>query len=153
MTMSELIWLIVIDIAVVIAIAVTVGVLAPRLSHRRLQHDRFLLRTWSWETPQRYRAWHVPWLAAHLPELGSVFGGTSKSTIPGTNRDALLGYLREVRRAEIVHWVSFWSWIALVWFNPWWLTLVFAVIVMGGNTPFLMILRFNKLRLQRLINQ
>ena len=151
MAMSAVIVLIAIDIAVVAGISILVGLLAPRLSDERLQHDRFLLRMWSWETPARYRRWHVRWLAAHLPELGSLFGGESKSTIPGMKRDALVKYLREVRRAEIVHWVSFFSWLPLVFFNPWWLTLVFAVIVVAGNTAFLIILRYNKMRLIKLI--
>jgi len=151
MTMGELIWLVVIDIAVVAGISILFGLYAPRIADHRLQHDHLLLHTWSWETPARYRAWRAPWLAAHLPELGSLFGGESKSTIPGTKQDALQGYLREVRRAEIVHWVSFFSWLPLIIFNPWWLTLVFALIVMTGNVLFLVILRYNKVRLLKLL--
>jgi len=151
MTMGELIWLIVIDIALVAGISIFVGLVAPRITDHRLQQDRFLLRTGAWETPSRYRALRAPWLAAHLPELGSLFGGESKSTIPGTKHEALQRYLREVRRAEIVHWVSFFSWLPLVFFNPWWLALAFAVIVMTGNTMFLVILRYNKVRLLKLL--
>jgi hypothetical protein len=153
MTMGKLIWLIVIDIAVVAGISILIGLIAPRLADRRLEHDRFLLRMWSWETPRRYRALRVGWLAAHLPELGSVFGGESKSAIPGRDTAALQFYLREVRRAEIVHWVSFFTWIPLIFFNPWWLTLAFAIVVMTGNALFLIVLRFNRIRVELLLNR
>ncbi len=153
MTLGELIRLIVIDIAVVAGISILIGLIAPRLADRRLEHDRFLLRVWSWETPRRYRAFQVAWFAAHLPELGSVFGGESKSTIPGRDTTALQSYLREIRRAEIVHWVSFFTWMPLIFFNPWWLTLAFAIVVVTGNALFLMVLRFNRIRVTLLLNR
>jgi hypothetical protein len=151
MTVTTVIVLIVIDIAVVAGISILVGVIAPRFTDRRLEQDRFLLHRWRWETPSRYRALGASWLAARLPELGSIFGGQSKAELPGSDREALQGYLREVRRAEIVHWASFVSWVPLIFFNPWWLTLVFALIVTIGNALFLIILRYNKARLLRLI--
>ncbi len=153
MTMGELIGLIVIDIAVVAGISILTGLIAPRISHQRLQRDRFLLRMWSWETPTRYRTLRVPWFAAHLPELGAAFGGESKSTIPGRDGAALHMYQRELRRAEIVHWVSFFTWVPLIFFNPWWLTLPFAAIVVVGNALFLSVLRFNRARVGRLLSR
>jgi hypothetical protein len=153
MTMGELIRLIVIDIAVVAGISILTGMLAPRLSDKRLLRDQFLLRMWSWETPKRYRALRVPWFAARLPELGSAFGGESKSTIPGRDDAALHMYQRELRRAEIVHWVSFFSWVPLIFFNPWWLTLAFATIVVVGNALFLSVLRFNRARVGLLLSR
>lgn len=153
MTMGTLLGLIVIDIAVVAGISILTGLFAPRLPDKRLQRDQFLLRMWPWETPMRYRRLRVPWFAARLPELGSAFGGESKSTIPGREAEALHMYVRELRRAEIVHWVSFFTWVPLIFFNPWWLTLAFAVIVITGNALFLMVLRFNRARVVRLLNR
>lgn len=151
MTVSMIAWLVVIDIAVIVIISVFVGFLAPRFPDRWLARDRFLLHVMGWESPQRYRRLRVPWLAAHLPELGALFGGQSKATLPGLDAVALEGYLLEVRRAEIVHWASFFSWVPLAFFNPWWLTAIFAGIVMLGNTLFIAILRFNRVRILRVL--
>ena len=103
------------------------------------------------ETPSLY--WHLGAhrIAERLPELGSAFGGRSKRELPGMDVAALRGYLVEVRRAELVHLVSCLSWLALVPFNPWWLTLAFAVVVIAVNAPFLAILRHNQARLERVL--
>ena len=151
MTVSMIAWLVVIDIAVIVVISVFIGFLAPRFPARWLSRDRFLLHLMGWESPQRYRRLRVPWLAAHLPELGAVFGGQSKASLPGFDSVALGIYLAEVRRAEIVHWVSFFSWVPLAFFNPWWLTAIFAGIVILGNAPFIAILRFNRVRILRVL--
>lgn len=153
MTVSMIAWLVVIDTAVIVAISLLIGFLAPRFRNGWLARDRFLLRPMGWESPQRYRRLQVPWLAAHLPELGAVFGGQSKASLPGFDAVALGIYLTEVRRAEIVHWVSFFSWVPLILFNPWWLVLAFAIIVMLGNAPFIVILRFNRVRLLRVLGE
>jgi hypothetical protein len=153
MTVGALVGLIVIDLLIIITISVGTGAIAPRFDDRRLMYDRFLLRLWPMESTAGYRKWKIPFLAQHLPELGTVFGGQSKAVLVGTDPQSLQRYLFEVRRAEIVHWVSFLSWLPLVFFNPWWLTLAFAVIVMAGNGIYIAILRNNRIRLLRIISR
>ena len=60
-------------------------------------------------------------------------------------------YLGEVRRAIVVHELSMLTWLPLLAFNPWWLSLAGAVISVGVNIPFLIILRGNNVRLARMI--
>ena len=43
------------------------------------------------------------------------------------------------------------TWLPLLAFNPWWLSLAGAVIAVGVNIPFLIILRGNNVRLARMI--
>jgi hypothetical protein len=143
--------LIAIDLLIIIGISVIFGALAPRIPQRLLQPRRPKLTRW--ESDSGYRRLRAPVLARRLPELGTIFGGRSKSSLPGTSEEELLGYLVEVRRAEIVHIVSALSWLPLLAFNPWWLTLMFAAIVMTGNALFLIVLRFNQVRLIRLLNR
>ena len=141
-------WLILIgiDIVIVAGISIGVGAIAPRLPARTLRRDRFPLTLMPWEKPRFFRFFRTSKLARNLPELGETFGGESKSSIPGRNVEHIDRYLVELRRAEWVHWISIVSWVPLVFFNPWPVTLAFAVIVITGNTLFLLILRGNRQR-------
>lgn len=145
----QILLLIAADIGVIAAVAFLAGLIAPRVPAAWLRRDALPLTRW--DTLARYRAMGIPRLARRLPELGGALGGRSKATLPGTSDDALAGYLVEVRRAEWVHLVSALSWLPLAWFNPWWLTLAFAIAVIAINLPFLAILRHNRLRLTRLL--
>jgi glycosyl-4,4'-diaponeurosporenoate acyltransferase len=152
-TTSEIARLIFIDFIVVVGITAIVGITAPRWPDRWLDSNRGPLR---WFAPRRdgaFRTLRVTWLARTLPELGSTFGGTSKRELPGRDAASLQRYLIEVRRAEWVHIASAFSFLALIPFNPWWLTVLFGVITLFGNAPFLLILRYNRLRLTRLLER
>lgn len=141
------------DVLVVVGTSVAVGAVAPRWPPSWLDHDTFPLVRMPWESVERYRRWGVTRLAARLPELGETFGGQSKSAIPGRSTAALKGYLREVRRAEWVHWWSIaWSFVLLL-FNPFWLAAVFILAVTLGNLPFIIVLRNNRFRLQRILDR
>jgi hypothetical protein len=50
-----------------------------------------------------------------------------------------------------VHSLSMLTWLPLLAFNPWWLSLAGAVIAIGINIPFLVILRGNNVRLSRMV--
>lgn len=145
--------MIAIDLVVVIAVSVLIGATAPRWPSRWLQRDRFLLTLLPWESASYFRALRVSRWAARLPELGSAFGGQRKDELTGTSPIALASYLVEVRRAEWVHWGSILATLVLFVFNPWWLALAFVVAVSVGNAPFLLILRNNRLRIERILER
>ncbi len=148
--MAQLVVVIAIDIVIVAGISIGVGALAPRVSARYLGSDPFPLTFMPWESPAFFRVLRVSQLARTLPELGATFGGESKSQLPQRTVADMDRYLVELRRAEWVHWISIVSWVPLAFFNPWWLTALFAVIVISGNTMFLMILRRNRQRFMAL---
>ena len=149
--MARQLLLVVIDIVVVVGISVGVGAWAPRWPDSWLGHDTFPLTRMPWETPRFFRRLGVPRLARRLPELGATFGGASKSSLPGTGHPDLARYLLEVRRAEWVHWISIAGSLLLVAINPWWLALAFVVAVTLGNLPFVLVLRNNRFRIQRIL--
>lgn len=151
--MAAQVLLIVIDILVVLAISIGVGALAPRWPDSWLDRDRLPLTLGPWETPAFYRRLRIPRLARRLPELGDTFGGESKSQLPGSARDHLVAYRREVRRAEWVHWASVAGTLVLFAFNPWWLALAFVIVVTVGNLPFILVLRNNRARITRIIDK
>ena len=145
--------LVALDVVVVVAVSIGVGAWAPRWPDRWLAHDTFPLTRLPGESLERYRRLGVPRLARRLPELGATFGGASKSALPGSTPDALRTYLREVRRAEWVHWLSVTGSLVLFAFNPWWLALAFVIAVLVGNLPFILVLRNNRLRITRILDK
>ena len=146
MSVAQYLVLILLDIVIVAGISIGVGALAPRVNARYLGLDLFPLRLMPWESPAFFRSLRVRQLARTLPELGATFGGESKSQLPQRTIEDMDRYLVELRRAEWVHWISIVSWVPLAFFNPWWITALFAVIVISGNTMFLLILRRNRQR-------
>ena len=151
--MVRLIVLVVVDIVVVVTASIGVGAWAPRWPASWLGHDTFPLTRMPWESPAFFRRLGVPALSRRLPELGSTFGGESKAALPGLAADDLAAYLREVRRAEWVHWLSIAVTLVLLAFNPLWLALVFIVGVGLGNLPFILVLRNNRFRLLRILDK
>ena len=147
MSVQDLLLHIAASVVVVIALAICIGASAPRWPKTWLQRDVGPLRFNRFDTRSRYRKIGITKLARRLPELGAVFGGQSKSALPGVTNADLVTYLIEVRRAEWVHWLTLLVWLPLIFFDPWWLTLLFAFIVIAGNTIYIAILRHNRLRL------
>ena len=147
----DVVRLVVADVAIIVGISLVAGAIAPWIPNRRL--ERNLLPMLPGESPSLY--WHLGAhrLAERLPELGATLGGSSKRELPGMDLDSLRAYLIEVRRAQVVHVISSLSWLPLLAFNPWWLTLVFAIVVIAVNTPFLIILRHNQARLERILER
>ncbi len=150
--MTVQVWLVAVDIVVVVTLSIGLGATAPRWPDRWLDSDPFPLRRLPWESAGFFRRLRVGRLARRLPELGATFGGQAKSALPGSSRSHLADYLIEVRRAEWVHWLSVVSPLPLFLFNPWWLALTFLLAVSAGNLPFLLVLRNNRFRIQRIIN-
>jgi hypothetical protein len=142
-----------VDFAVLVAVIALVGATAPRWPDRWLGLTAWHLPFLPWETPAFYRRLGVPWLAARLPEAGALFGGQSKSALPGTDGPALQRYYIEVSRAEWVHVGSIVGACVLFLFNPWWLALGWVAFAAVANGPFLAILRNNRLRLQGLLER
>lgn len=151
--MSRLLFLIGLDIIVVGVCSAIVGFFAPRIPDRRLEGRRWPVPLMSWETVAFYRHLGVPWLTRVLPEAGGLFGGQSKSALPGSTREALVAYGREVRRAEWVHWLSSASALLTFLFNPWQLALIFTAVVWAVNGLFIAVLRNNRLRIDKILDR
>ena len=143
--------LVAIDVVVVVALSVLVGAWAPRWPDRWLMAGP--LPRLPWETPSFFRRLRVARWARRIPELGGTFGGQPKDRIPGHTPRELRGYLVEVRRAEWVHWGSILGSLTLFAFNPWWLAAMFVLVVTVGNSLFLIVLRNNRFRIERILGR
>ena len=122
-----------------------VGYAAHRLPDSRLDGDTALTRLRAWERGGRvYERIGIRRWKDGLPEFGAVFrGGVSKRTTGGD----LAAFVRETRRAELVHWAIPAVVPVFVLWNPWWLTLAMVAYAVGANVPCLLVQRYNRGRL------
>ena len=150
--MSELV-LIAIDVWFLVFVSVAAGFWATYWPDSWLQSDPFPLRLHGWESRELYRGLWVTTLAQRLPEAGSTFGGHSKKRLFGSDALSLDRYLMEVRRGEWVHQISCLAAIPLFFFNPWWLALLFLLAAVAVNSGFIIILRYNRIRLLMLLDR
>lgn len=132
------------------------GYAAHLLDETRLSRDGWLLRPRRFETGGH---WHRRWLKVHrwkdkVPEAGGLFrGGISKRHLPGRDVASLQLFVRETRRAELAHWWAMSCGPIFVLWNP---PLAAALLVGYGvvvNLPFILIQRYNRFRLQALIER
>lgn len=132
-----------------------VGALANRLPSGWLARDQ-----WFWRRPWREQARHFegrlairrwkPW----LPDAGTALpSGVAKASLVGRDPRNLELLLLETKRAEWVHLVLWLFWLV----TPLWLppaavliNLAFATLF---NLPCLWVQRYNRLRLQLLLNR
>jgi len=148
---AQMLRLAIIDFLILAACAVIIGFVAPRCPDRWFDRDRGALRLTRWDRVRVYRRVGIPWFAKWLPEGGSWFGGESKSSLFGMDVASLRAYLIEVRRGEWVHFLSAFTFLLIVPFNPWQLILLWFCIVFLGNVVFFLVLRYNQLRLTSIL--
>lgn len=129
------------------------GAVANFVNDKYFEKDTFITRLRNFET----QAWIQKYLKVHiakkyLPEKGVMFGkGTSKKTLPSADRAGLKKLLVIIRRAEYVHWIVIFAWVFTLWFNPTWAIWTVALLLFFGNLPFILVQRYNRLRLLRIL--
>jgi glycosyl-4,4'-diaponeurosporenoate acyltransferase len=132
------------------------GYVAHRMSPARLSGSRWLFRLRRFETDGRVyeRLLRIKRWKDRLPEAGALFrGGFSKRSIPAHDRDHLERFAVETRRAELTHWLVL---AGAPWFflwNPWWLGLAMIGYGIVANVPCVVIQRYNRARLLRMIRR
>ena len=131
----------------------TSGWWVARWSEATLDHDTWLTRIRPWEQEGRiYERVRIRRWKDHLPEAGAWFGdGVSKRHLPGRTDTDLRRFAGETRRAEWVHWMNigfaptFGLWCSIGVTAA---MVAFAAVV---HLPFVVIQRYNRARLHRLL--
>ena len=104
-------------------------------------------------SPRRYERWLAirrwkPW----IPDAGHALpGGIRKASLARRDPEALRRLIGETRRAELVHWALWPAWLpSALWLPPAGVAfnLLFAT---AFNLPCLLLQRYNRRRLQRLL--
>ena len=89
-----------------------------------------------------------------IPDAGDALpGGVSKASLVRRDPHALRRLLQETRRAELVHWLLLPCGLLTVLWMPPAGVLVNVVFAMAFNLPCLLLQRYNRRRLQRLLNR
>ena len=133
-----------------------VGYACHRLPRRALARDRFVLRLSRRERDTRFyeRRAHIRAWKDRLPEAGGFFaGGVSKRALGTRSPEVLERFVAETRRAEIVHSLLLMCWpLFLVWCEPL-MAVAMAVYSVVANVPCLVIQRYNRVRLLRVLKR
>jgi glycosyl-4,4'-diaponeurosporenoate acyltransferase len=147
---------IVVDVVAWGAFHAVTGYAAYRLDDRRLSRDGWLLRPRRFETGGRWyrRRLRIDRWKDKLPEAGGLFrGGVSKRHLPAYDLAGLQLFARETRRAELTHWWAMACGPVFVLWNP---PLAAALLIGYGvvvNLPFIVIQRYNRSRIEALIER
>jgi glycosyl-4,4'-diaponeurosporenoate acyltransferase len=141
-----------VDAAVWATSGAAVGWSARRLPSSYLATDNRLTRLRDWERSGRcYERLGVRRWKAHLPDAGRWFGGPPNRQLPGRGRDSLVAFAREARRAELVHWAAPLPVLAFPLWNPWPITAAMVVYALAANVPCLLVQRYNRARIARMV--
>lgn len=127
------------------------GLSAARLPSRLFLADGHLTRLRPWEHDGEFwsRTGVRRWKRL-VPELGALLGGTSKRHLP-PGPDRLRRMAAETRRAELVHWAAAIPVLAMPFWGPGWVGATMAVYAVCANLPCIIIQRYNRGRLARLV--
>jgi glycosyl-4,4'-diaponeurosporenoate acyltransferase len=130
------------------------GYLTNRLTVRMFERDGWLYRTRRWERGGlvyervfRIRRWKDA-----LPEAGAMFaGGFAKRGVSGRTPALLCRFVAETRRAELTHWLPVLLSLTFFAWNPPRIALWMPIVGFLGNAPFIMVQRYVRPRMQRLL--
>lgn len=137
------------------AFGIVSGWLGARLPLRWLRIDRGPLRLTPLEAGgswYRRRLRIDRWKDA-LPEAGRLFGGESKAGLASRRSDALDRFVAETRRAEWVHWANMAFGVTFLAWTPLPVGLFMIVFGIVAHAPFVIVQRYNRARLLRLLRR
>jgi glycosyl-4,4'-diaponeurosporenoate acyltransferase len=133
-----------------------VGWCAHRVALHRLDHDTWLTRPRHVERGGRWyeSAWRIRIWKDWLPEGGAFFpGGFAKRSVALGDPQVMTRFVAETRRAEYAHWVMMAGAPLFFLWNPWWADVVIVAFAVGVNLPCLVVQRYNRLRLTRVLHR
>jgi glycosyl-4,4'-diaponeurosporenoate acyltransferase len=130
--------------------SVVASAIGSKLPDQVLATDTFVTRERAFEDSGRlYERFGIRDWKDRVPECGSLFGGRSKAVLGG--RGQLPAFARETRRGEYVHWAILAAGPLFALWNPPLLTLAMVAYGLAANVPFIMIQRYNRLRIARVM--
>lgn len=109
-----------------------------------------------WEQDGRWyeRRFAIKRWKDRLPDAARWFGGGfAKGTLNGTNLDYLHRFIRETWRGELCHWCAMFFLPVFFLWNPGWADLVMLVYALAANLPCILVQRYNRIRLQRVLDR
>ena len=147
-------WIIALNVLVWLVIQLGLAWTLTQLSAKSFDaHNRFA-RPQSWEHDGRVyeRVLAIKSWKDKLPDAAGWFrGGFPKAYLGAASPEFLAQFLRETWRGELVHWLALLAVPFFCVWNPWWAVLVNAAYAVAANAPCILVQRYNRARLQRLL--
>lgn len=136
-------------------IGILAHVLGEALPRRWFHWDRFPYRAFSWEREGRiYEAIGIRRWKDHLPDKSKHTKKTFTKQMKGHDSiDGLVRFLQETCVAECVHWCLLLLSFPLFSYVPTVFGAAVTALYALSNLPFIMIQRYNRPRLLRLLNR
>ncbi|MDQ2678734.1 MAG: hypothetical protein M3Y51_08315 [Actinomycetota bacterium] len=139
-----------------VLVGVVSGYLLVRLPSTRFAHDTWLTRPRAFEDSGRWyqKRLRIRRWKDRLPEKGDLFrDGFSKRHLVDRSDAHLQRFVEETRRAEYVHWCNLGAGpLFLIWCTP----LLGSVMIgfgVAAHLPFIVVQRFNRERLCRILDR
>ena len=117
--------------------------------------DRFPYRCYAWEQGGRfYRCFGIQRWQSKVPDMSRIFPGLMQAKkVTGNFREELPRMITETCIAEWIHALLCVAALPCLWIWPGWGGIVFTVIYILANIPFILIQRYNRPRLVGIRNK
>ena len=148
-------WTILLDIMGWFIIHMGVSWYISNAQPNRFYPSSWLYRRKGFETESLYRkVWKIGKWKAALPDAAHWFkGGFTKKNLRSTETSYLRRFEIETCRGELAHWITFlFSPLFFLW-NPVWVGCFMLGYGMIMNLPCILVQRFNRLRLSKVLSQ
>jgi glycosyl-4,4'-diaponeurosporenoate acyltransferase len=148
-------WLLVINIAAWFVIQLTISALSVRMSESFILRFKLIFAVFYWERSGLiYEKFHIRQWKDRVPEAGGLFrDGFSKRRLNGNHPVHYETFVLETKRGELSHWFQLLSGFLFFLWNPFFAGIVMVVYALLFNLPFIMIQRYNRMRLLRVVQK
>ena len=108
----------------------------------------------AWERRGRFyeRVFGIKRWKDRLPDAARwLGGGFAKGALRATDAEYLRRFIRETWRGELCHWFALGCAPVFFLWNPWWGDLIIVGYAVAANLPCILVQRYNRARLGRLL--
>ncbi|KAB2330576.1 glycosyl-4,4'-diaponeurosporenoate acyltransferase [Bacillus mesophilum] len=149
-----LLWLLVINILAWPFIHIILSLWTVTIPIEKFMKNKGLYKIRNWERSGEFwdRYFHVKRWKDRIPDGTKIIGrGFEKSAIMGKSKNHLRLYVYESRRAEFNHWLSMLPALLFFLWNPLWAGMLMIAYALFFNIPIIIVQRFNRARLEKIL--
>jgi glycosyl-4,4'-diaponeurosporenoate acyltransferase len=122
----------------------------------KFKHDTWLYRQRGFEKNGRFyeQVLKIRWWKKFIPDGATIFNeGFKKKNLQGTQKDYLMTFIEETRRAEYSHILQIIPCVTFFIFNDFWIAIIMVAYAFLFNMPLIWLQRYNRIRFQRIIQK
>jgi glycosyl-4,4'-diaponeurosporenoate acyltransferase len=147
-------WIIFLDIFVWLVLHLGISYLCTKIPLSFFRKEMWCFRMRSWENQGMIyqKIFRIKKCKTFIPDGGSLFkGGFPKKNLGSKDTVYLEKFLYETKRAELTHWLVMLPAPVFFLWNIWWAGIIMIFYATFANLPCIMLQRFNRGRLYRLL--